>query len=67
DRVKGTSSLGEAERRKLAAVSDHAPALADRGTLHLLQERYSDGDYSYWAIARVPARSVDQPSECPRP
>jgi hypothetical protein len=67
DRIKGTSSLREAERRKLTAVADHASALAGQGTLHLLQERHCDGDYSYWAIARVPARSVDQHSECPRP
>ena len=67
DRVNGTSSFREAERRKLTAVADHASALAGQGTLHLLQERHGDGDYSYWAIARVPARSADQPSECPRP
>jgi hypothetical protein len=66
DRIKGTSCLREAERRRLAAVADHASALAGGGKLHLLQERHGDGDYSYWAIARVPARSVDQPSECPR-
>jgi hypothetical protein len=56
DRVKGTSALKEAERRKLAAVADHALALAARNKLHLLQERHSDGDYSYWAVARAPAR-----------
>jgi hypothetical protein len=67
DRVNGTSSLREAERRRLIAVADHVSALAGQGTLHLLQERHGDGDYSYWAIARVPARSVDQPSECPQP
>jgi hypothetical protein len=67
DRAKGTSSLTEAERRKLTAVADHASALAGRGKLHLLQERHGDGDYSYWAIARVAARSVDRPSECRRP
>jgi hypothetical protein len=76
DRVKGMSSLTEAERRKLTAVADHASALAGQGTLHLLQERHGDGDYSYWAIARVPARPIgqaparfviDQHSEHPRP
>ena len=51
DRVKGTSSLKEAERRKVAAVADHARALAEAGQLHLLQERQADGDYSYWAVA----------------
>ena len=58
DRVKGTSSLTEAERRKLAAVADHASTLAGRGKLHLLQERHGDADYSYWAIARAPSGSV---------
>jgi hypothetical protein len=51
DRVKGTSSLGEAERRKLAAVADYASALAGQGTLHLLQKRHGHADYSYWAVA----------------
>jgi hypothetical protein len=59
DRIKGTSSLKEAERRKLAAVADHALALADRAELHLLQERHGNGQYSYWAIARAPARSLE--------
>ena len=58
DRVKGTSSLREAERRKLIAVADHASALAGQGTLHLLQERHGDADYSYWAVARAPSGSV---------
>ena len=57
DRIKG-SALKEAERRKLATLADHALALADAGKLHLLQERHGDGDYSYWAVARAPARSV---------
>ena len=39
DRVKATSSLKQAERRKLATVADHALALAHQGKLHLLQER----------------------------
>jgi hypothetical protein len=75
DRVKSASSLKEAERRKLAAVADHALALADQGKLHLLQERHGDGDYSYCAVSRAPARSIDQVpshfslehSEHPRP
>jgi hypothetical protein len=76
DRSKGTSSLKEPERRKLAAVADHALALADRGKLHLLQERHGNGDYSYWAVASASARSleqvpsrfpIDQRSEHPRP
>jgi hypothetical protein len=77
DRIKGTSSRKEAERRKLAAVADHALALADRGELHPLQERHADSDYSYWAVARAPARSIvehvpsrlsiDPCSEHPRP
>jgi hypothetical protein len=76
DRVKGTSSLKEGERRKLAAVADHALALAEGGKLHLLQERHGNGDYSYWAVARTPARPIerassrfpiDQRSEVPRP
>jgi hypothetical protein len=58
DRVKGTSSLREAERRKLAALAEHASALAGRGKLHLLQERHGDADYSYWAVARAPIGSV---------
>jgi hypothetical protein len=58
DRAKGTSSLTEAERRKLTAVADHASALAGRGKLHLLQERHGDADYSYWAVARAPSGSV---------
>jgi hypothetical protein len=58
DRIKGTSCLREAERRKLAAVADHALALAGQGKVHLLQERHGDGDYSYWAVARAPSRSV---------
>jgi len=57
DRIKGTSSLKEAERRRLAALADHALALADRGKLHLLQERHGHGDHSYWAVARAPSRS----------
>jgi hypothetical protein len=67
DRVKGMSSLRETERRKLTAVADRASALAGQGTLRLLQGRHGDGDYSYWAIARVLARSVEQPFEGPRP
>jgi hypothetical protein len=76
DRIKGASSLKEAERRRLAAVADHALVLADRGELHLLQERHGNGDYSYWAVARAPARPlervssrfpIDQRSEVPRP
>ena len=76
DRTKGTSSLKEAERRRLAAVADHALVLAARGGLHLLQERHRNGDYSYWAVARTPARPlervssrfpIDQRSEHPRP
>jgi hypothetical protein len=72
DRVEGASSLKEPERRKLAAVADQALALADRGKLHLLQERHGNGDYSYWAVARAPARSVshfsiDRRSPGPRP
>jgi hypothetical protein len=58
DRVNGTSSLKEGERRKLAAVADHALALAGRGELHLVQERHGDGDYSYSAVARASVRSV---------
>jgi hypothetical protein len=58
DRIKGTSSLREAERRKLAAVADHALVLAHQGKVHLLQERRGDADYSYWAVARVPSGSV---------
>ena len=58
DRVKGTSSLREAERRKLTAVADHASALAGQGTLHLLQKRHGHADYSYWAVARTPSGSV---------
>ena len=52
DRVKGTNSLREAERRKLTAVADHASALAGQGRLHLLQQRHAHADYSYWAVAR---------------
>jgi hypothetical protein len=74
DRVKGTSSLSEPERRKLNAVADHALALAGQGKLHLLQERHPDGEYSYWAVARAPGGSVetfsgwlsDGPSKRPR-
>jgi hypothetical protein len=62
DRSKGTSSLTEAERRKLTAVADHALALSDQGNLHLLQERHGNGDYSYWAVARTPARPIEQVS-----
>ena len=58
DRVKGTSSLREAERRKLTAVADHASALAGQGRLHLLQQRHAHADYSYWAVARGPSGSV---------
>jgi hypothetical protein len=76
DRIKGMSSLKEPERRKLAAVADHALALAGEGKLHLLQERHAYGDYSYWAVARTRARSIEQvpirfrkhlQSEYPRP
>jgi hypothetical protein len=56
DRTKGTSALNESARRKLASVADHARALAEAGKLHLLQERYGDRDYSYWAVARAPVR-----------
>jgi hypothetical protein len=58
DRVKGTSSLREAERRKLTAVADHASALAGQGTLHLLQKRHGHADYSYWAVARGSSSSI---------
>jgi hypothetical protein len=57
DRIKGTSALDDAERRKLAAVADEALALADQRKLHLLQERHGEGDYSYWAVASAAARS----------
>jgi hypothetical protein len=57
DRVKGTSSLREAERRKLTAVADHASALAGQGKLHLLQLRHGYADYSYWAVARASSGS----------
>ena len=60
DRVKGTSSLREPERRKLNAVADYALALAGLGRLHLLQERHGDGDYSYWAVARAPGGPIEQ-------
>jgi hypothetical protein len=71
DRSKGTSSLTEAERRKLTAVADHALALSDQGNLHLLQERHGDRDYSYWAVVGTTARSAshvtfDQGSQPPR-
>jgi hypothetical protein len=46
DRTKGTGSLKESDRRKLAAVADPAPALAGRNELHLLQNGRADGDYS---------------------
>ena len=60
------SSLNDAERRKLAAVADQALALADGGKLHLLQERHGNGDYSYWAVARTPARPLERvPSRFP--
>jgi hypothetical protein len=58
DRVQGTTSLEEAERRKLSALADHASALAGQGKLHLLQERHGNSDYSYWAITRAPSGSV---------
>jgi hypothetical protein len=58
DRVRGTSCLREAERRKLAAVAGHASALAGDGKLHLLQERHGHADYCYWAVARAPARPI---------
>jgi hypothetical protein len=76
DRIMGTSSLKKAECLKLTVVADHALALADGGKLYLLQERHSNGDYSYWAVARDPARPIeqvpsrfplDQRSEHPRP
>jgi hypothetical protein len=54
DRIKGTSALKEPERQKLAAVADHALALAARDKLHLLQERHGDSNCSYWAVARTP-------------
>jgi hypothetical protein len=55
DRIEG-SALTEPERRKLNAVADLALALAGQGTLHLLQERHPDGDYSYLAVARALVR-----------
>jgi hypothetical protein len=61
DRIKGTSSLTEAERRKLTAMADHAFALADQGKLYLLQRRHGDVDYSYWAVVRAPARPIGRP------
>jgi hypothetical protein len=42
DRIKGTTSLKEPERRKLATVADHTLALAGRKRLRLLQERHGD-------------------------
>ena len=66
DRIKGTRSRKVAECRTLAAVADHALALADRGELHLIQERHGNGDYSYWAVARGPAVSIEgAPSRFP--
>jgi hypothetical protein len=56
DRIKGTSSFEEAERRKLDAVADHALAPAGRNQLHLLQEGRADGDSSYGPVARVLGR-----------
>jgi hypothetical protein len=56
DRTKGMSGLKDAERRKLAAVADHASALAEAGKLHLLQEHHADCDYSYWAVSRALVR-----------
>jgi hypothetical protein len=58
DRIMCPGPRIEAERGKLAAVADHALALAVRGELHLLQERHGDGDYSYWAVARASPPSV---------
>jgi hypothetical protein len=58
DRVRGTTSLKEAERRKLAGLADHASALAGQGKLHLVQERHGSGDCSYWAVVRGPSGSV---------
>jgi len=60
DRVKRTSSLKEAERRKLAAILDRALTLAVRGKLHLFRERNGDGDGLYWAVARAPGRSIEK-------
>lgn len=58
DRVRGTTSLKEAERRKLAELADHASALAGQRKLHLVQERHGYGDYSYCAVVRGPSGSV---------
>lgn len=54
DRISGSSTVKEAERRRLAALADQAWTLANRGKLHLFQERHGDGDYSYWAVATDP-------------
>jgi hypothetical protein len=59
DRIEATSSLKEAELRKLAAVADYALTLEGQGKLHLLQERHGDGDYSYWAVSRALARPIE--------
>ena len=61
------------DRGRLSALRFRFSELV-RGRLHLRQER--DGDYSYWAVARTPARplervssrfAITQRSEIPRP
>lgn len=44
--------LPEVERRRLASVASLAWNLADRGWVHLVQQRHGESDFSYLAIAR---------------
>jgi len=44
--------LPEAERRQLASIASLAWNLAERGWVHLVQQRHGDSDFSYLAVAR---------------
>jgi hypothetical protein len=53
DRIQGLSRGDQSERKRLAAIADHALALAGKGRLDLFQVRLDRSDYAYWAVARA--------------
>ncbi|GGC63820.1 hypothetical protein GCM10011504_47530 [Siccirubricoccus deserti] len=48
--------LSEPDRRRLASVGRLAWTMAERGLVHLVQQRHGEGDFSYLAVARPRSR-----------
>jgi len=65
DRLKGASLLVEKDRRRLVAIAALVLRLAERGGLHLLQERIRRGAFRYLAVKAVPGVCAREPR--PRP